>query len=54
VLLEFGWKSQWRFVIKETHRIVEKHFPDYPHKDAMLAHGFSSVEHWTRRSMSER
>ena len=45
VLLEFGWKSQWRFVIKETHRIVEKHFPDYPHKAAMLAHGSGSVTH---------
>jgi hypothetical protein len=49
VLLEFGWKSQWRFVIKETHRIVEKHFPNYPHKDAMLAHGFDSVTHWPSR-----
>lgn len=49
VLLEFGWRSQWRFVIKETHRIVEKHFPDYPHKDVMLAHGFDSVTHWPSR-----
>lgn len=43
VLLELGWKSQWRFVVRKAHRVVEQQFPDYPHREAMLAHGLGSV-----------
>lgn len=46
VLLELGWKSRWRFVIRNTHRIVEQQFPNYPRRQVMEAHGFSSVDTW--------
>ncbi len=49
VLLELGWKSRWRFVIRNTHRIVEQQFPNYPHREAMEAYGFSSVDMWVNR-----
>ena len=48
VLLELGWKSRWRFVIRNTHRIVEQQFPDYPRRQAMKAHGFTSVDTWVK------
>lgn len=48
LLLELGWKSQWRFVITATHRTVAKAFPDYPLRAEMEAHGYTSVQHWKR------
>jgi len=47
-LLKLGWTSRWRFVIRRTHAIVEKHYPDYPEKEAMLEHGLQSAEYWTQ------
>ena len=47
-LLKLGWTSRWRFVIRRTHAIVEKHYPDYPEKEAMLKHGLQSAEYWTK------
>ncbi len=45
-LLELGWTSQWRFVITNTHHIVKKHFPQYPHRQAMEEHGYRSAFLW--------
>ena len=45
-LLELGWTSQWRFVITNTHHIVQKYFPRYPHRQAMEEHGYRSALLW--------
>jgi len=47
--LELCWKSRWRFVVKATHRLVAKEYPDYPKRAEMEAYGYTSVNYWTRR-----